>query len=273
MATEVTSGPLGNLRSVATGSGGTALTTTPAFIGLIEGSRFVQLIPRNFATAIVVQLSLCPYLLILKRAGTFTAANTTAYSSEAQDGDTATYVVLSSLAAVASSHFLYVGSMEPFRGVYIDVDQTNSTASVLTVKYWNGSAWADITATDNTASPAGTTFGQDGTVVWTVPTAWATASLVDTADVASGINAENLSRPGVYWTRWEVSVALDASVRFASMLAMNESTAYAELPAGTALEFSVANAPGGYAGVEARTDAGTANLIVNVATRSAVRFT
>lgn len=268
MATEVVSGPVGEVRAASTAAGGTALTTTAVAIGLPEGTRMITLTPRNFVTAVVCQFCFNPYLLILKTTDALaTLAALTEYSSEAQDADTATSVTLSSLDTAANLDFLYVGSHIPFRGVDIDIDAANGDNSVLTVKYWDGDSWEDISDTDGTIS-TGKTMAVDGQVTWTMPSDWVADSLVDIGDASSAIGP-HVGTQDIYWTRWEVSVVLDASVTLDHMLALNRSTAYAELPPGQAFQESISMAPGGVGCVEALVDAGTGNLIVNCATRSA----
>jgi hypothetical protein len=270
MATEVLNGPLGEWRAASTAAGGTALTSTAARIVLPIGTKLVQLIPRNYATAAVVKFNVNPWLTILKTTDLLAAeANITDYSVNAQDGSTATDVTLSGLDTVANLDAVYVGAEVPFSGIAVDVDAANGTASVLAVTYWDGSAWSDITPTDGTDA-AGATFGQDGNITWTVPAGWASTALVDAVPTAKK-NLGILTHPQ-FWVRIAVSAALDASTTQNSWLAINRDTTYAELPEGTAQEFSVSVGPGGVSSVTALTDAGTANLIVNCATRQTGRF-
>ena len=160
---------------------------------------------------------------------------------------------------------MYVGAALPFRGAAVDITNTNTVgASTLTVKYWNGSVWADISATDGTAS-GGDTFGVDGSVTWTVPAAtlWIPNSLRAIGDTTL---ATSWSGAKLYWTRWETSAVFDTTVSVAQLRALNRSTAYAELLEGQSYEQAIqSEGPGGFACVEALTDAGTANLIVNAA--------
>jgi hypothetical protein len=62
-----------------------------------------------------------------------------------------------------------------------------------------------------------------------------------------------------------VSAALDSSTTANSLRALNRSTAYMEIVSGRAIEQAVTVGPGGISCVEALTDAGTANLIINCA--------
>jgi len=261
MATEVIAGKWNQVEQVAA-SKGLSLSTTAARIALPFGTNFLQLIGTTYSTAVVARVGLCPWLTVLKTADLL-ATDPTDYSTEAQDGSTGTSATLSSLGTLAQNDALYIGSAIPFGGVHIDVDGTNSNASVLTVSYWNGTAWADTSATDATDS-GGASLGQDGTVTWTIPTAWATARLKDT-QAATAVSPG----PALYWTRWVWSAALDSSVTLDHIIAV--APGYLELPTGLPWEQGVLVGPGGVSAVEALTDAGTALLLVNCATRS--RFT
>ena len=264
MATEPTTVHKGETRAASTAAGGTAMSTTADIIGLPEGTRHVALHAHTYASsATVVKFALVPYLMIIKTADSLATAPTD-YSSEAQDASTSTVVTLDALNTAAEGDFLYVGSHSPFRGVDIDVTAANGTSSVLTVKYWNGSAWADISDTDGTIS-SGKTLAQDGQVTWTIPAAWTADSLVDIGDASSAVGA-HVGRQDVYWTRWEVGTQIDGEVELGHMLAMARSTAYAELTTGQDWESLVGVGPGGDAGVEGLTDTGTAKLIVNAST-------
>lgn len=267
MSTETASGPLGEVRAASTAGTGTALTTSAVRVPLWPGTKTVQVIPRNFAGADAVQWLPCPYLTILKSTNLLTSqAALTNYSREAQDNDTATSVVLSSLDTLANGDALYVGSHVPFSGVDIDVDAANGTANALTVAYWKSDlTWADISATDNTDT--GASLAVDGTVTWTVPSDWITAALEDTQTGANLAGLGVLSHP-MYWTRWVWSVALDASTTLDSMIAIPRSTVYADIPSGMMEEFAVKVGAGGASALQFRTDAGTANVVVNCQSRT-----
>lgn len=263
MPTDFLAASLGHQR-LAGAANGVALTTTAAFTGFIKGTRHVAIMPRNLATAVVVRYALCPYLVVLK---TLTALTTGPldYSEVAQDGSTATLVDLSEMEAASTGGYLYVGCAIPFRGASIDVVGANSVGTAtLTVKGWQG-AWVDHSATDGTLSTR--SLAVDGLVTWTMPAAglWKAASLREIGDTIRNFKWADVK---MYWTRWEWSAAFtDTSVTLAHILGINESTAYAELPAGNGWEQRVHHGFGqhGVAGVEALTDAGTGNLLINCA--------
>lgn len=257
MATETYSGPFGEIRAVSTAGGGSALSTTAIALPILTGTRTVQYIARNFATAVVLKLARNPYLLVYKTADNL--ATITDYSENAQDGSTSTDVTLSSLDTLANGDALWLGAHLPFRGVQVDVDAANGTVSALAAHYWDGNSLEALTVTDGTDS-GGATFAVDGAITWTMPSDWAPATLVAAGSAAGTIAHSGLA---LYWARLTVSAALDSSTTLNSMLALNRSTAYAEYPLGLTLEERIQKGLGYFGAIEALTDAGTASLIVN----------
>jgi hypothetical protein len=264
---DVLAGALNEWRRASAVDGGTVLSSTAVFIQIPDGTQFLTCTGHTLsASGTVIKIAFNPYLYIFKTTDALAAVgNQTDYSKVAQDASTSTVVTLSSLDTAANNDYLYVGSHLPFRGVNVVSSTSNSNASVLTVNYWNGSAWTATTLTDGSAS-AGATFGQSGNVSWTVPTDWAAETLLVINSPAPGgvlYQGEKL-----YWTRWQVSAALDSTTTLSSMLAMNRSTTYAEWLAGQAIEQHRTKRPGDLGCLEALVDTGAGKLIVNVATTS-----
>lgn len=253
---------LTELRAASTASGGTALTTTAGLISIPLGSDYISITGRNFVGAAVVRVILNPWLSIFYT--TDAGSSFTDISDEMQDGD-ATDVALDSFPATGTG-FIYIGAKVPFRGVAVDVGTgPNGTANTIEVKYWNGTNWTTITPTD--ATDTGASLAADGNVTWTVPTAWKKASL---AAIGDTLPAECNKREEMYWTRWAWDVALDSDTDIVQLRALNRSTAYAEYIEGQTVEVGVQNRR--IASVEALTDAGTANLIVNAGALAASEF-
>lgn len=265
MAQDIVPAPLGEVKAASTASGGTALTTTASLISLFRGTQLLRLSPRNASTAVVVRYSLNPWLVVLKTTDALVAAaNLTDGSYVTQDADTSTTLSMNSFPIASNGGFLYVGSHIPFRGVRVIIGNTNSAGgSTLTVKYWNGSAWTDITATDGTLSTD--TFRQTGNVTWTVPTDWVPTSLNASGDTILRAPSE-LMDPTLFWTRWQTSVVFDSSVTVTGLQSMNRSTTYDEVDVSVMDELRVHVGSKGISCVEALTDAGTANLLVRCAT-------
>jgi hypothetical protein len=257
-------GPVREMRAISAAGGGTALTTAATILQFPAGTNAIQVTGRNFASsAVAVQVAFCPWVTFLKTTDALaSAANLTDYSDNAQDNSVGTDVTLSSLASTGA---VWVGSDIPFRGLQIDVDAPNGTASVLSGTYWNGSTMANISLADATSpGTTATTLGQDGAVTWTVPTDWVPATLAVIGSAVSGIRRRD---DALYWVKLVVSVALDSSTTLNSVMALARSTAYFELTEITP-EFAaqVHRGDGGVSGLELKVDAGTANAVVNVLT-------
>jgi len=218
------------------------------------GADYVSITPHSFAGCLVARVSLNPYLRIFY---TEDAGLTTVdISDEMQDGDTTDHDL--DAFPITGTGYMYVGARIPFRGVACDIGtDANGDANDLTVRYWNGGTWADISDTD--ATDTGAAFAVDGTVTWSVPAAWTKASLSVIGDTLPG--AAPLYDPH-YWTRWEWSAAMDAATDIVQMLALGRSTAYAELLEGQTLEVKLSDREIGC--IQGITNAGTANLVVNV---------
>ena len=270
------SAPFEEIRAASTAGGGTALTTTLALITLPENADWVSCVAHNFVGALVAKVAFNPWLTVIRTADLLASVGTD-LSAELQDGDT-TDVVMDAFDTLANGDALYVGSWLPFRGARVTVgSDPQNTASTLTAKYWNGSGWVDLSATDGSAS-GGATFAITGNVTWTVPAAWRSASLQAIDDVseiiaaAAGAFAANFTPKApyvapLYWTRWEVSAATEATWNVVGLQPLNRSTLYSEYPEGFGVEMAVDAGSGGFSCVEALVDAGTGSLVVNVATR------
>lgn len=124
----------------------------------------------------------------------------TDYSAAVIDNDPATQADLDALDTAANGDWFIIGGPVPFCGAALDMDaaNVNANASILTVEYWTGAAWAAVAnMTDGTIVAAGKTLSGDGQITWDVPAAWA----------PSTINALL-----AYWVRCSVSAALSANV-------------------------------------------------------------
>ncbi len=277
---EFWAGGLGEFRATSTAGGGTALTTTAGYIQFpaLPVDAFpptrklhVFVTPRNFATAVVAKVTFNPWLTILKTEDGM-KTKPTDYSVVAQDNSTDTSVVLTSLNTEANGDFVLLGSHIPFRGFQCDVDGTNATATTTaTLYYWDGTGWTSLSATDGTKSS--TALDQDGLIYWTVPTAPAWVSERFKIIFPQMTQNTYYSDIPLYWVKWVFDKQLDTTeVTIDSITAANRSTAYGELISGQTLEQRITHGFGGVGCIEALTNAGTANLIVNVAPDTSGEF-
>ena len=247
-------------------STGTILRIPIAQHGKLIGPGTMVIVGRAYSTAVVMQVQINPRLTILVTTDGL-VANLNDISDAMQDGDAATQVELDSLPAVENKGFIYVCSAKPIGGLDVDVDAANATVSVLTVRFWNGSSWADISDTDGTIS-GGATFAVDGEITWTTPSTHVKANLFITGDAllknwtTNHANKRLLNRFG-YWYRLEVSVALDSDTIVDQILAMADSR---EVPSE-----QIENQPYEYPGIHTGWDGdGCVDLDVNAGTGNGI---
>lgn len=138
-------------------------------------------------------------------------ATFTDYTAKVRDRDTSTSLILDSLDTATNGGYWYLAAKYKFSGAAVTVGAVNGTTSTMTGYYWNGSAWGDVSITDNTAS-AGAALGQDGkTIAFTVPSDWEAITL-------DGV--ENL-----YVIRFQVTVQLDSEVEVDEIALIPDTTA------------------------------------------------
>ncbi len=138
------------------------------------------------------------------------------YSEAARDRDTSTVVVLSSLDTAANGDYWYLASKYKFAGCVIDLATPNATVSVMTGYYWNGTAWADASITDNTPTGGATLALETATkdsVTWATPATWKKTTL-------NGVS-------GLYVIRFQVSAALDSDTTLAGITLVGDTTNHA----------------------------------------------
>lgn len=260
-------GPFGEIRAASTQTGAAltaAITGANAFVAFPTGSQYAYLEGRTFATAVVAQYALNPYLRVLKTTDNFAAAaNATDYSEVAQNGMPVTgAVVLSSLATTGA---LWVGAALPFRGVFADVSAANGTANTAAATYYSatGPTMATLSITDGTAN-GGASVAQDGGITWTVPTDWIPGTLRSIVGAAVGVP---YSGESLYWVKLQWNAAHDSATTLNQLLSMNRSTNYALLAPGRPGQWlALPTGSGRYGCIEAKVDGGTGFLLVNVAT-------
>lgn len=124
------------------------------------------------------------------------------YSDEIRNLNTRV-AVLDSLNTYAAFECIFIKTKIPANSLTFDIFKPNGTASVLSLYYWNGSAWTDASATDGTIS-GGATFAIDGAITWTSP---------GSAEQEKFMYGQN-----GFWYQIRVSVQLDSEVEITSVL-------------------------------------------------------
>lgn len=126
------------------------------------------------------------------------------------------------LNSMTTTWAIYLVTRTPINRFYVNVGNANANAETLTVEYWNGTAYTDASATDNTAS-GGATLAVDGEVTWTLPTDEVASSVSDGTHTFYGF---------VY--KLTVSGALDSTVTVTEIIPGHENTTGGYLNAGIA---------------------------------------
>lgn len=114
-------------------------------------------------------------------------ADVTTAIQESTDDD----LNLASVFATPNGNALFIGSKQPFRGVFARMlEAVSSAAGVLSAAYWNGN-WENLLITDGTIQTAGKTLSGGGSVTWLLPADWMTR-IVNASDA-------------LYWVKLTVS--------------------------------------------------------------------
>ncbi len=116
------------------------------------------------------------------------------------------------LNSFTTTDYIWLGFDKPVSGFYVNVTNTNSNAVSAVLTYWNGVTWtAAPTVTDGSIN-AGCTFGQDGTIsMVNIPANWEKVAATNT-NVTGTNTPATISTDELYWLRYTVSGAMDASV-------------------------------------------------------------
>lgn len=109
----------------------------------------------------------------LDAALSYTASVYTDQSSAIKD-TTADDLNLAAVFATAGTDAFYLGSVQPFRGIFVRMlDTVASASNVLSAAYWNGN-WENLLLADGTIQTAGRSFSASGSVTWLLPMDWIT---------------------------------------------------------------------------------------------------
>jgi hypothetical protein len=108
------------------------------------------------------------------------------------------------IGSLATSDEIYLGFSERMMGFFINMayDHPNTGAAVMTVKYWDGSAWATVGTIQDATLVGGVSLNKSGSVTWTPPAATSESKTI----VAKGIP--------LYYYQITFSGALTAAARY-----------------------------------------------------------
>lgn len=106
----------------------------------------------------------------------FTSSVYTDKTAAAKD-TTADDLNLATIFATVGTDALYIGSVQPFKGLFVRMlDSVNTASAVLSVAYFNGN-WEPLLISDGTMQTAGKTLSAGGSVTWLLPVDWMTRTV------------------------------------------------------------------------------------------------
>lgn len=108
-----------------------------------------------------VESKIAGFILFDDNAGSFTKD----YTEQVKNTKTDAGNIATMTQDGASTVSLYVGSVLPIENIKFYIETANTTTGTLSVAYWTGSAWSNISVTDGTAS-GGIPFAKTGTVTF-----------------------------------------------------------------------------------------------------------
>lgn len=123
------------------------------------------------------------------------------FSVEVTDGRLTTYAEIDSLDTYANFECLFFKTPVPCDGLTFTIKAANSTVSVASLHYWNGS-WVEVSDFSDGTASGGATLAQDGTMSFTAPTDILTKYMY-------GANG--------FWYQLRVTVQLDAAVEISAV--------------------------------------------------------
>jgi len=152
------------------------------------------------------------------------------FTTPAIDNLTTTHV---NLGTMTLSDKLYVGCVDTFLGLSVNVTSVNANAATTAANYWNGGTWTALSITDGTLT-ATETLSQDGLYVWTIPASgyWKPISAYDITEGAV-TDADQL-----YYVQMNPSATLTAGTTITTLISINKGTDYGYYPAAMVHDFN-----------------------------------
>jgi hypothetical protein len=112
---------------------------------------------------------------------------------------------------LGTSDYVYVAQRFPFTNIFMHMDTANSNASVMSVQYWDGTAWRDAVDVMDGTSTSGVTLAKSGMIQWSSDDEYTWNKVFDTEDSNSPSELQTLKVYNCYWARLKVSASLSAS--------------------------------------------------------------
>lgn len=155
------------------------------------------------------------------------------------------------LDSMQTDDFLYICLSDIVGGIHFTIKAANGTSSVIAATYWDGSAFAALTETDNTVNGGNQTWNKTGTITFTAPTDWASAHLGGPDGIVRNDNTLQSATPDAddrtddpssafgFWIRFAVGTALDSDTEIEELMTVNKNSSRGYLRGDTEYNFSL----------------------------------
>ncbi len=130
------------------------------------------------------------------------------------------------LGTMTTSDILYVGAVDTFLGLAIDIGTANTNGSTTPpdVEYWTVDGWKDVSNDLDGTLSSSTSFAVDGLYTWDLPSDWVPTSV-------------NGSVP-LYYVSFKPLANLSALTTLDGLTTIHKGTNYARFPAGSSQTYN-----------------------------------
>lgn len=136
-----------------------------------------------------------------------------------------------SLVFTAADDKVYLGSKYPFTRKFLKVSTANASASVLSVKYWDGTAWRTATNVQDGTAVAGKTLAQSGYLTWETDKRYSWACDDTTSNGTEKITGlGNTTLYDFYWVEVSLSANVTAALDWAGDVFCTDNDLGSEFP-------------------------------------------
>lgn len=104
-----------------------------------------------------------------------------------------------------TSDYLYIATYLPFNHKYFRISTVNGSSATMSAEYWYANEWLSFKDQIDDTDSSGASFGQSGTVYWTIDhdKSWEREEF--------GSDVTGMTKEGIYWKYW-LRISFDATI-------------------------------------------------------------
>ena len=112
--------------------------------------------------------------------------------------------------ALTTTDYIYLGQYFAFNNFFINLDTANTSASILSLEYWNGSEWKSALDLLDGTSLSGVTLSQSGVVQFSPDRLYGWNRVSDTSETSAPTEMQSLTIYNMMWLRFKPTINIDA---------------------------------------------------------------